>query len=161
MLTLSFCKADDLTMPELMRGLKEFDKKIPKDPLKRPFAKMQRDPTTGKYNDDELVAILTQATDDLAGAFGARHIPKCLRAITILGMKQARSWQTCSINEFRKFFHLQAHETFEQINPDPYVANQLKHLYEHPDYVELFTGLLCEDAKNTMVSLSDPIYVSS
>jgi hypothetical protein len=64
-----------------------------------------------------------------AGAFGARNVPKCLRAISILGMKQARAWNCGSLNEFRKFFGLKTYDTFEEINPDPYVAEQLKHLY--------------------------------
>jgi len=56
-----------------------------------------------------------------------------------------------SLNEFRKYFGLQPHKTFESINPDPYVADQLRHLYEHPDYVELYTGLVTEEAKKPTV----------
>jgi hypothetical protein len=44
-------------------------------------------------------------------------------------MKQARAWNCGSLNEFRKFFGLKTYDTFEEINPDPYVAEQLKHLY--------------------------------
>lgn len=62
-------------------------------------------------------------------------------------MKQARAWECASLNEFRKFFGLQKHKTFRDINPDPRVAAQMQHLYEHPDYVELYTGLVAEDAK--------------
>jgi linoleate 10R-lipoxygenase len=47
----------------------------------------------------------------------------------MLGIEQARSWNCGSLNEFRKFFGLKQYETFEEINPDPYVAEQLKHLY--------------------------------
>lgn len=39
------------------------------------------------------------------------------------------------------------HKTFEDINPDPKVATQLKNLYEHPDRVELYAGLVSEAAK--------------
>jgi linoleate 10R-lipoxygenase len=45
-------------------------------------------------------------------------------------MKQARAWNCGSLNEFRKFFGLKPYDTFEEINPDPYVAEQLKHLYD-------------------------------
>lgn len=63
------------------------------------------------------------------GSFGARNVPKCLRSIEILGMKQARAWNCGSLNEFRKFFGLKQYETFEEINGDPYVADQLRRLY--------------------------------
>ena len=39
------------------------------------------------------------------------------------------------------------HETFESINKDVEVADQLRHLYEHPDLVELYPGVVVEDAK--------------
>jgi linoleate 10R-lipoxygenase len=44
-------------------------------------------------------------------------------------MKQARAWNCGSLNEFRKFFGLKQYETFEEINRDPYVADQLRRLY--------------------------------
>jgi len=47
----------------------------------------------------------------------------------MLGIEQARKWQCGTLNEFRKFFGLKTYDTFEEINPDPYVAEQLKHLY--------------------------------
>ena len=36
------------------------------------------------------------------------------------------------------------HETFEDINAEPKIANKLKNLYRHPDQVELYPGLVCE-----------------
>ena len=85
------------------------------------------------------------------GAFGANNVPQALRAVEILGMQQARKWNCGSLNEFRKFFGLKPHETFEDINADPYVADQLRHLYEHPDFVEMYPGLVAEEAKVPMV----------
>ena len=73
-----------------------------------------------------------------------------MKAIEILGMKQARSWEVGSLNEFRKFFGLKEHKTFEDINSDKHVANQLRSLYEKPSQVELYTGLIVEDAKTPM-----------
>lgn len=61
---------------------------------------------------------LSGDVDRCAGAFGANNIPKCLRAVTILGMQQARQWGLGSLNEFRKFFGLKTYDTFEEINPD-------------------------------------------
>ena len=63
-----------------------------------------------------------------------------MKSIEILGMKQARSWDMASLNEFRKFFGLKEHKTFEDICPDPKVAGQMQNLYETPDQVELYTG---------------------
>lgn len=34
---------------------------------------------------------------------------------------------------------------------DPYVADQLRHLYEHPDFVEMYPGIVAEEAKKPMV----------
>jgi linoleate 10R-lipoxygenase len=78
-------------------------------------------------------------------------VPKALRSVEILGIQQARKWNCGSLNEFRKFFGLKPHETFEEVNSDPDVANQLRHLYEHPDFVELYPGLVAEEAKKPMV----------
>lgn len=36
----------------------------------------------------------------------------------MLGMQQARKWGLGGLNEFRKFFGLKPHETFEDINSD-------------------------------------------
>lgn len=78
-------------------------------------------------------------------------MPKALRAVEILGITQSRRWNVGSLNEFRKFFGLKAHDTFEEINSDPDVANSLRHLYEHPDFVELYPGIVAEEAKEPMV----------
>lgn len=54
------------------------------------------------------------------------------------------------MNEFRVYFKLQPHETFESINPDPQVATALKKLYGHPDNVEIYPGIVVESAKKSM-----------
>jgi linoleate 10R-lipoxygenase len=66
-------------------------------------------------------------------------------------MEQARRWNCGTLNEFRKFFGLKEYSSFEEINPDPYIAEQLRHLYEHPDYVELYPGIVAEAPKVPMV----------
>ncbi|KAL2052222.1 hypothetical protein ABVK25_007381 [Lepraria finkii] len=143
--------AEDISMQELLQGLGKWEQSLPKDPQKRPFADLQRD-ADGKFSDDALVEILTSSIEDCAGAFGPNNIPTCLKAITILGMQQARAWNLGSLNEFRKFFKLKPHESFEDICPyDPDCSEQLKHLYEHPDYVEMYTGIVSESAKVPMV----------
>ena len=83
-------------------------------------------------------------------AFGANGIPAVMRAIDILGIEQSRAWKVASLNEFRAFFGLQKHKTFEDINSDPNVANTLRKLYDHPDFVEMYPGLVVEEPKVPM-----------
>ncbi|KAI4142174.1 MAG: hypothetical protein LQ341_003278 [Variospora aurantia] len=142
--------ADEVSYLELLQGLGKWEHNLDSDPQKRPFANLQRG-ADGKYPDEGLAKILTESVEDVAGAFGANNIPRCMRAISMLGLKQGRAWNLGSFNEFRKFFGLKPHETFEDINSDPTVADQLRHLYEHPDFVEIYTGLVTEEAKVPMV----------
>jgi linoleate 10R-lipoxygenase len=142
--------AAEVSLPELMQGLGKWSASLPKDPYERDYHGLKRG-ADGRFNDDELVNILCDSIEDVSGASGPNNVPKALRAVEILGMQQARHWECASLNEFRKFFGLKPHETFEHINPDPEVANQLRHLYEHPDFVELYPGIIAEDAKKPMV----------
>lgn len=73
-----------------------------------------------------------------------------MRAIEILGIEQGRAWGAASLNEVRKFFHLEPHKTFLDINSDPEVATALEALYTEPDNVELYPGLCSEEAKPPM-----------
>lgn len=41
------------------------------------FGDLERDPKTGLFDDDVLVQILKEATDEVAGAFGARGERRC------------------------------------------------------------------------------------
>lgn len=81
----------------------------------------------GKFRDEELVTLLTSATRTCAGAFGARNTPAVMRIIEKLGIQQGRAWGLASFNEFRKFFKLQPFKSFEEINPDPSVAQACKY----------------------------------
>jgi hypothetical protein len=136
-------------MNELISTLTAMEKNIPEDPLKRDFAQLKRQ-ADGTYNDDDLVEILQSSISDVAGSFGANRVPKILRSVEILGIIQARSWNMASLNEFRQFSGLTKHATFEDINPDKEVAEKLRNLYDHPDFVELYPGLVAEKAKPPM-----------
>ncbi|EXJ91015.1 hypothetical protein A1O1_04122 [Capronia coronata CBS 617.96] len=141
---------DEVSLQELMVGLGKYDHELPEDPQQRPFAHLKRN-ASGKFEDADLAQIMRTGVEQVSGAFGARNIPKSMRAITILGINQSRYWNLCTLNEYRKFFGLKTYDTFEEVNPDPYVAEQLKHLYEHPDYIELYPGLAIEEYKEPMV----------
>ena len=131
---------------QLLTGLGMWEAGLSLDPQKRIFADLQRS-ADGSLDDDALVKILADGTEDVAGAFGSTNVPAILKAVEILGIKQARSWNLATLNEFRAFFNLETHKSFESINSDPKVADALKHFYDHPDLVELYPGLVVEEAK--------------
>lgn len=139
----------DTPLPVLIQALVKWESKIAKDPHDREFANLKRE-ASGKYNDDDLVAILSSSIEDVAGAFGANKVPRIMRSVEMLGIIQSRAWNLGSLNEFRSFFGLKKHDTFEDINPDKEVAQKLRNLYDHPDFVELYPGLVAEKAKPKM-----------
>lgn len=59
-------RAADVPMHELVAGLGKWYAGLDKDPLKRPFADLQRD-SHGKYDDGDLVKIITEGIEDCAG----------------------------------------------------------------------------------------------
>lgn len=134
---------------EFLMKLNEVYKKTDKDPSKRNFAGLTRNPD-GSLPDQPLVDIIVSSVEDCANSFGPNRVPAVMRAIEILGIEQARSWNLGSLNEFRKYFGLEPHRTFEDITSDAYVAEQLKHLYDTPDKVEIYPGIVVEDAKKPM-----------
>lgn len=131
-------------------GFAKYDGSLPEDPLQRPFNKFKRQPN-GKFSDDDLVECITSGVEDCAGSFGARNVPTSMRAIEILGIIQGRKWNVAGLNEFRKHFGLKPYESFEDINSDPGVSDALRRLYDHPDFVELYPGLVAEEHKPPMV----------
>ncbi|AEO59650.1 hypothetical protein MYCTH_2094824 [Thermothelomyces thermophilus ATCC 42464] len=140
----------EVTVQDLIMGFAKFESRLPEDPLERPFNGFKRGPD-GKFDDDDLVECITSAIEDCAGSFGARNVPASMRAIEILGIIQGRKWNVAGLNEFRRHFGLKPYETFEDINSDPGVAEALRRLYDHPDFVELYPGLVAEEHKQPMV----------
>ncbi|RDA92085.1 hypothetical protein CP533_3590 [Ophiocordyceps camponoti-saundersi (nom. inval.)] len=136
----------NISPSELHQALMRLLEKAPKDPSERDIGDIRRQ-TDGTFKDEDLVRVLSEAMADPAGSFGARTIPKALRAVEILGINQARRWQVASLNEFRDFFGLKRHERFSDINSDPDIAAMLEKLYSDPDMVELYPGLMIEDVK--------------
>jgi len=53
-------------MEELLQGLGKWEYGLDKDPSKRPFAHLERQ-SDGKFKDDDLVRIMTEAIEDVAG----------------------------------------------------------------------------------------------
>ena len=109
-------------MEDLPRLKEYIDATVAEEPRERTFAgydtihhhrhtltlhpsSLQRD-SNGKFSDDDLARILYKATKDPAGAFGGRRTPGVMRLVEIMGIKQARTWAVCTMNEFRKFLGL-------------------------------------------------------
>ncbi|KAF2497886.1 hypothetical protein BU16DRAFT_548887 [Lophium mytilinum] len=154
--------AKSVGQDEFLNKLKDMYHTTPKEPELRPFGGLKRN-ADGTYPDDGLVKILKESVEDCANSFGANRVPAVMRAIEVLGIQQARSWNLCSLNEFRKYFGLTPHESFESINPDKDVAEQLKNLYETPDQVEIYPGIVVEEAKKPLApgaGLTPPFTVS-
>jgi linoleate 8R-lipoxygenase/9,12-octadecadienoate 8-hydroperoxide 8R-isomerase len=137
-------------------------------PESRTFADLKRN-SSGAFNTKDLLKLIVESTQDVAGkytllsthpgffsaptntnpagAFGARQVPVALKLVEILGISQARGWHVGTLNELRKFMDLTPHKTFEDINPDPEIQDAMRALYKEPDLVEIYPGVVFEDAK--------------
>ncbi len=140
-----------ITQMQLLQGLRRWLSTHDSDPSKWQLdsGKYKRS-ENGAFRDEDLAKILTESTEDVACAFGPRNVPLVMKMIDILGMQQARAWNVATLNEFRKFFKLEPHKTFSDITKNEEVARSLKALYQHPDYVELYPGIVAEDAKDAL-----------
>lgn len=134
-------------LAEIVRKLFDWSKSLPADPHPRSFGNLRRAPN-GSFEDVDLASIFAASAEDRVGALGANQVPEVFRPVELLGIIQARSWNLARLNESRQFFNLLSHASFEDINPDPPVAEQHEHLYGHHDHVELYPGLVVEDAKS-------------
>ncbi|KAF4339201.1 linoleate diol synthase [Fusarium beomiforme] len=103
-----------------------------------------RNPITNLFDDTQMLEELTSAMDDPISNFGPRNVPKCLKAVEIMGILQARRWECGTLNDFRDFFGLPRHESFESVTKNVEIQNALRDLYEHPDKIELYPGIFCE-----------------
>ena len=72
-------EAAEVSMQELLSGLSKWEHDLPKDPLERPFARLKRG-ADQRYNDDDLVKIMTESIEDPAGMSGrfSGYLPKHL-----------------------------------------------------------------------------------
>ncbi|KAJ9604588.1 hypothetical protein H2200_010701 [Cladophialophora chaetospira] len=104
----------------------------------------QRNSFTGLFDDQQMINALTSAMDDPISNFGPRNIPQCLKPVEIMGIMQARKWEVGTLNDFRDFFNMPRHESFESVTGNVEIQNALRDLYEHPDKIELYPGIFCE-----------------
>jgi len=107
-----------------------------------------RNEITNLFNDEQMLNELTAAMDEPLSNFGPRNVPKCLKPVEMMGIMQARKWEIGTLNDFRSFFELPVHTTFESVSANTDIQNALRDLYESPDKIELYPGIFCEsDAK--------------
>ena len=59
----------EIGLGEFYRGVKKYEDSIPKEPSERVFGGLARNPSTGAFNDAELVNILRESIEDPAGQF--------------------------------------------------------------------------------------------
>ncbi|OBR11300.1 linoleate diol synthase [Colletotrichum higginsianum IMI 349063] len=142
-------KVEDFTLKEFGHAIRDWEQRIDEDPVKRGFADLKRG-KDGSFREEDLAKIFKESVEDVAGSYGANRIPEIMKPIELLGIMNARKWNVSSLNEFREFFGLTRHPTFEDINPDPEVVKKLRYLYGTPDQVELYPGLVAEKAKPPM-----------
>lgn len=108
----------------------------------------RRNAITGLFDDEQMVKQLLTSMDDPISNFGPRNVPKALKVVEIMGIMQARKWEIGTLNDFRDFFGMPRHTTFESISKNPEIQEALRDLYDHPDKIELYPGIFCEsDAK--------------
>lgn len=134
-----------------------------KDPLEREYHGWKRNQHDNTFADTDLVETLVSSIEDCANAMGPHQVPVVMRAIEVLGITQARKWNLGTLNEFRQHFRLKPYKEFSDISSNEEVAETLRHLYDHPDNVELYPGLVVEDAKHAMLPGSGlcPSYTAS
>ncbi|KAK3380521.1 putative prostaglandin G/H synthase 2/cyclooxygenase 2, pgh2/cox2 [Lasiosphaeria ovina] len=104
----------------------------------------KRNSITNLFDDRQMLDALTSAMDDPISNFGPRNVPKCLKAVEMMGILQARKWEIGTLNDFREFFGLPRHTAFESVTKNVEIQNALRDLYENPDKIELYPGVFCE-----------------
>ena len=142
--TLKHKSLEELTSDDMHTMMKVFAAERDKAPSAREFGGLKRG-ADGRFDDAKLAEILKRKIDDPAGAFGAKHVPKALKAVEMAAVVAARKWEVASLNEFRSFFGMEPHKTFESINSDEKIANALRNLYDSPDMVEMYPGIFIEE----------------
>lgn len=138
---------EDLTPEELQKIAEDARNQKAMNPEDRTFG-LKRDPVTGLFKDDEMLSRLLEAMNAPLGEFGPQNIPKFMRPVEIRGILQARKWEVGTLNDFREFFGMPRHQTFESVTPNVEIQDALRDLYEHPDKIELYPGVFCECDEN-------------
>jgi hypothetical protein len=107
---------DDLSIDTFLQGIRMWTKDVPQDPETWTFGGLERN-SDGSFPDAKLVEIVQNATESVAGAFGARNVPAVLKVVEMYGIEQGREWGLASLNELRQFFKLKPYSSFGMWTP--------------------------------------------
>jgi Animal haem peroxidase len=116
--------------------------------------KVEREPVTCRYPDAVLANYLKKSTEYAASAFGGRQVPVCLKDVEVMGILHGRELGVCTLNELRKLCNLRQYTTFKDMNSDPATAQALEDLYSDVSNIELYPGLVAEEAKPRQTATS-------
>jgi hypothetical protein len=108
-----------------------------------PIADFRQD--NGPLMEVGLDAAFAAASRQPAAKLGALNTALPLVPIEDLAVDQGRKNRLDTYNKYRVAFGLDAAERFEDITSNPHLAAMLEELYGHPDNVEFYPGLFCED----------------
>lgn len=110
----------------------------------------------GRFRDNDIAVILQTATETLASAPRGRGIASCMQVMEIMVINQAREWNVCSLNDFRRYLGLKrlyhllvtiiafwrqgttAFKKFEEWSSSPEIVTAAKDLYGEVDNLELY-----------------------
>ncbi|KAL8725978.1 MAG: hypothetical protein Q9166_007012 [cf. Caloplaca sp. 2 TL-2023] len=134
----------------------ELSKESRKDPWLQEFGlknsetqSFRRNTITGLFDDQKMIDQLRKSMDDqISAQFGPKNVPRSLKNVEIMGILQARKWEIGTLNDFRDFFGLGRHESFDKISKNVEIQDALRELYDHPDKVELYPGIFCESLED-------------
>ncbi|KDQ51439.1 hypothetical protein JAAARDRAFT_530376 [Jaapia argillacea MUCL 33604] len=135
----------EITPFEFTEAVKNYHLESDLDRRRRVFGGLRRG-DDGSFSDNDIAMILQGATTSTAGKPGAQGIPACMRVVEIMVMKQARQWNVCSLNDFRKHLGLKPFTKFEEWNSSPEIVAQARRLYKDVANLELYPGLYAEDS---------------
>jgi prostaglandin-endoperoxide synthase 2 len=86
-----------------------------------------------------------------AGQVGLGNTPPELWQVEALSIKQGRTVQLASYNDYRELAGFPRVTEFNQITGRPRIREELRRLYGHVDNIEFFVGLFAEDARTNSV----------
>jgi len=95
---------------------------------------------------DGLGAALDAASTSDVWAIGLFNTAAMLRQVEAASVKQGRTNQLASYNDYREVMKYPRVTRFEQISGEPDVVEALSNLYEDVDQLEFFVGLFAEAA---------------
>jgi linoleate 10R-lipoxygenase len=82
---------DKVTQAQFLNGLKNWGHSIPVDPGTWTFGGLERG-TSGSFDDAGLVQLLTEETEDIAGAFGARNVSRASASLIVFTQLAANNF---------------------------------------------------------------------